>query len=63
LGPFKKFVVSHLISKGYQNKVTEYMEEIINCTKVIELEHLLIDCGCNGVEGILDVYRDYIENE
>ena len=63
LGSFKQFIVSHLISKGYQDKVSEHMESIINCTKAEELEKLLIHCGCNGIEGVLDVYRDYVENE
>lgn len=58
---FKKHVVSYLMSRGYQDKVSEYMDTILNAQEPCELERVIANCGC-GVEAILDMYRDFVAN-
>ena len=56
---FKKHVVSYLMSRGYQDKVSEYMDTILAANNPHELEQVIGNCGC-GVEAILDMYRDFV---
>ena len=62
LSRFKKHIVNFLMVRGFHEKVSEYMETIINSTCVIELEKLVQTCGCDSTM-ILDLYRDYVVNE
>lgn len=61
LGSFKKHLVDFLMARGYHDKVSEYMEHIINANNVIELEKIVKGCGCDG-SIVLDMYRDFVSN-
>ena len=58
---FKKHVVSYLMSRGYQDKVSEYMDTILAANQPHQLEQVIGNCGCGG-EAVLDMYRDYVAN-
>ena len=62
LSSFKKHVVKFLMVRGYHEKVSEYMETIINSSCIIELEKLVKGCGCDTT-AVLDLYRDFVVNE
>lgn len=61
LSNFKKHLVDFLMTRGYHEKVSSYMETIINSTNVIDLEKVLTSCGCDG-SVVLDLYRDYVNH-
>jgi len=62
LSGFKKHVVDYLMVRGYHDKISDNMNDIINATDVTQLENLLKGCGCDPV-GVLNMYRDYVKHE
>ena len=62
LAGFKKHVVDFLMTRGFHEKVSEYMEHIIDANNPEQLEKIVVSCGCESTM-ILDMYRDYVSNE
>ena len=62
LAIFKKHVVDFLMTRGFHEKVSEYMEHIIDANNPEQLEKIVVSCGCESTM-ILDMYRDYVSNE
>lgn len=61
LSRFKKHLVEFLMVRGYHDKVSDYMEHIINATNPIDLEKVIKGCGCDETI-ILDLYRDFVSD-
>ena len=59
---FKKHAVKFLMSRGYHNKVSKLFDVILNAKSVTDVEKVVGSCG-NGMEIILDLYRDFASNE
>lgn len=59
LANFKKHVVEYLMTRGYHDKVSENMENIINASDPVELERLVQACGCDTT-AIINMYREFV---
>ena len=62
LASFKQHIVKFLLAKGYQDEVSDNMKQIMAAENPHELEQLVVSCGCNGMQGVLDLYRDFVTN-
>ena len=62
LTQFKKHAVKFLMSRGYHDKITKLFDVILNAKSAQDVEKVVGSCG-NGVEIVLDLYRDFVSNE
>lgn len=60
---FKKFVVNHLLAKGFHDQLKNHMDVLLNAKHVTDLERLVTSCGCEDGTTVLNMYRDYAQNE